>query len=203
MLVLAALLIIVFAMQAIVPGFTDFFILDPTKPLELWRIVSSIFLHGGLEHILFNLLSLVMFGAALTRIVGNRTALWIFFIGGIIGNLAYLAFTLSGFSPPVPALGASGGIYAILGAVAVFLPDAIVYIYFFPVKMKYAVVLWVLMNIFFIAGADSGIAGQAHLGGLAFGLAYAYYLKNGGWIRPAVVQVAPAYPTSEYMDKPY
>lgn len=173
-------MLICFLLQYAIPGFTELFYLDPTHPEQLWRIVTSIFLHASPEHIFFNALSLFFFAPILIRTVGQREFYKFFFIGGIIGNLLYLALALSGLSPPIAALGASGAIYAVLGAVALFHPEGIVYFYFFPMRLKYAVVFWVLLNLFYISpiGQASGIGGAAHLGGLAFGLWYAGYLKN-------------------------
>ncbi len=186
MLYLLAAIVVAFILQLLIPGFTDLFILDPSHPEQVWRIVSSIFLHGGIEHLFFNALSLFFFAPVLERTVGKSEMYKIFFLGGIIGNLLYLGFAYVGIIPMIPALGASGAIYAIMGAVALFNPDATVYIYFFPMKMKHAVLLWVAINLFYITplGTASGIGGAAHLGGLAFGYFYARYLRdqNGmGW----------------------
>ncbi|MDD5337150.1 MAG: rhomboid family intramembrane serine protease [Candidatus ainarchaeum sp.] len=180
MIYLLAAMAIAFILQQVFPGFTELFYLDPSKPLEIWRLVTSIFMHAGIEHIFFNALSLFFFAPVLMRMAGKSELYKIFFIGGIVGNLLYLAFVFAGISPPVPALGASGAIYAVLGAVAMFAPNSVVYMYFFPMRMKYAVAFWVLLNLFYVSpiGQASGIGGAAHLGGLFFGLIYAYYLKG-------------------------
>ncbi|MFA5076938.1 MAG: rhomboid family intramembrane serine protease [Candidatus Micrarchaeia archaeon] len=180
MLYLLAAMALAFVAQLVIPGFTELFYLDPSKPLELWRLVTSIFMHGGIEHLFFNALSLFFFAPPLMRIAGKREMYKIFFLGGIVGNLLYLAFVFAGITSPAPALGASGAIFAILGAVALFEPDSFVYLYFFPMKMKYAVAFWVFINILYVtpAGQASGIGGAAHLGGLFFGLLYAHYLKG-------------------------
>lgn len=174
---------IIFILQNIVRGFTSFFILDPTRPEEVWRLVTSIFLHGSFDHLFFNALSLFFFAPVLERMVGKIEFYKIFFIGGITGSLLYLALVFLG-SPPIPALGASGAIYAILGAVAFFNPDATIYVYFFPMKMKHAILFWIFLNLIYIVDWRSGIGGAAHLGGLFFGWLYAKYLQNrgiGGW----------------------
>ncbi len=180
-----AVLTVVFLLEYLVPGMKELFMLDPMHPEQVWRIFTSIFLHGGLEHFFFNALSLFFFAPMLERTVGKDEFYKIFFIGGIIGSILYLGLCLAGISPMVPALGASGAIFAVMGAVAFFHPESIVYLYFFPVKLKYAVVLWVAINLFYIspAGQASGIGGAAHLGGLFFGLIYAKWLfdKGIGW----------------------
>lgn len=184
MIYLLAAIALGFVLQLMIPGFTELFQLDPAHPEQLWRLVSSIFLHGGIEHIFFNALSLFFFAPALMRTVGRWEMYKIFFIGGIAGNLLYLTLAFIGLSPPIPALGASGAIYAVLGAVALFHPDSVVYMMFFPLKMKHALILWIILNLAYIADWSSGIGGAAHLGGLFFGLIYAKYLQDNrgaGW----------------------
>ncbi|MCX8205806.1 MAG: rhomboid family intramembrane serine protease, partial [Candidatus Micrarchaeota archaeon] len=81
----------------------------------------------------------------------------------------------AGIAPPVPALGASGAIYAILGALAIVAPDMVVFLMFIPLRMRQAAVLWVIIEFFGTFNTMSGIASAAHLGGLVLGLAYAYF----------------------------
>lgn len=183
MIYLLAAIAIAFVLQLAIPGFTNAFILDPAHPEQIWRIVTSIFLHEGIEHIFFNAISLLFFAPVLERMVGRAELYKIFFLGGITGSLLYLMLVFAGISPPVPALGASGAIYAILGAVAFFQPEGVVYIYMFPMRMKHAVILWIALNLIYIADWTSGIGGAAHLGGLFFGLIYAKYLldRGAGW----------------------
>lgn len=185
MLYILAIIAVAFMLQFIFPQFTQLFYLDPAHPEQIWRLVTSIFLHSGFEHFFFNALSLFFFAPVLERTAGKKEFYKIFFSGGIVGGLLYLALIFAGFSPPVPALGASGAIYALLGAVAFFHPDSVVYIYLFPLKMKHAVVLWTVLNLGYIVDWASGIGGAAHLGGLFFGYFYAKYLqehKGFGWV---------------------
>jgi membrane associated rhomboid family serine protease len=77
-----------------------------------------------------------------------------------------------------PALGASGAVYAILGACAMLLPEMVVYLWFFPVKMRYAWIIWMLIEIVGAVSPGTGIANAAHLGGLIFGLIYGWYLSK-------------------------
>lgn len=159
-------------LQLIVPGFENIFILQPKHPEQLWRIISSIFLHANIEHLFFNCIAIFFFAPILERAVGRKEFYKIFFIGGITGSILYLLFVFLGVSPPIPALGASGAIYAVLGALAFLYPNLQIYIYFFPTKIKYAVILWVILNMFYIVDWSSGIGGAAHLGGLVFGYWY-------------------------------
>jgi membrane associated rhomboid family serine protease len=141
----------------------------------VWQIFTYQFLHGGLFHILFNMLALWMFGSTLERRWGSEFFLKYYFVcvvgGGILNALLMPGQT-------VPSIGASAGIYGILLAFALIYPDQIVYFYFlFPIKMKHFV--WIIGGIALYSSVTSGqggIAHLAHLGGMLFG-----YLYLRGW----------------------
>ncbi|MFH0737309.1 MAG: rhomboid family intramembrane serine protease [Candidatus Micrarchaeota archaeon] len=198
---------ICFIIQLIFPAFTDAFELNPYLALsEPWRLVTSIFLHdaSGFMHIFFNAYALFMFGSILETQIRKREFLILFFGAGIIGSILYLLTTL-GPAPPLcrdpvtgavmlcSALGASGAIYGILGAVAVLLPDLKIFFWFFPMKIRYAAILWVALEFFGTFDSGSGVASAAHLGGLLFGLAYAWWLKNRRPVVRAAWEWQPAY----------
>ncbi len=169
-----------FILQLIIPPFTDSFIFDPLLAVsEPWRFLTSMFLHGGLSHIFFNAYALFMFGSVLETQVGKKDYLAIYFGAGILGGLLYYLTYILGIIPPIPALGASGAIYGILGAVAILLPDMRIFFWFFPMWMREAAILWVALEFFGTFNVASGIASAAHLGGLIFGLGYAWFLKRG------------------------
>lgn len=177
-----------FVLQLTIPGFTDALIFDPLLAFsEPWRFLSSMFLHGSFMHIFFNAYALFMFGSVLETQVEKRDYLIIYFGAGLLGGIIYYLTTLGPWPPLCmdngivvlcSALGASGAIYGILGAVAMLLPDMRIFFWFFPMKMRHAAILWVALEFFGTFNIASGIASAAHLGGLAFGLAYAWYLKR-------------------------
>ena len=176
---LLAFIGLMFILQLIYPPVTDALDFDPTLALsQPWRFISSMFLHAGFLHIFFNGYALFMFGSILERKVSSRDYLIIFFGAGIIGGLSYYATYLLGIIPPIPALGASGAIYGILGAVAMLLPDLQIFFFFFPMKMRYAVLFWLVLTFAGAFDASSGVADAAHFGGLVFGLAYAWFLTR-------------------------
>jgi membrane associated rhomboid family serine protease len=171
---------------------TSLFIFAPSVALtEPWRFVTSIFLHGSIMHLFFNAYALFLFGTILERQVSKGDYLLIFFGAGFAGSLLYYMTYVLGIIPPIPALGASGAIYGILGAVAVLLPDMRIYMWFFPMRMREAAMFWVVLELIGAFNISSGIASAAHLGGLVFGLLYAWHLKRkvqepqtvsvGGW----------------------
>jgi membrane associated rhomboid family serine protease len=129
-----------------------------------WTIITAIFVHGGFTHIIFNMISLYFLGSFFLRAAGERSFLAVFFLGGLAGNALYILLA----PPNVIGIGASGAIFAIGGALAVIVPRVPVYIFFIPIPMP----LWVAIIIFFLLSfLFSGIAWQAHLGGLLLGLA--------------------------------
>ncbi len=180
LLLLIGILFILQMITGIYDGIvTSMFIFVPSLAFEEpWRFITSMFLHGGIMHLFFNAYALFLFGSILESRISSRDFLTIFFIGGLVGGLAYYSTYLAGMIGNIPALGASGAIYAILGAVAVILPNMRIFVWFFPMRMWQAAIFWVIVEFLGSFDISSGIASAAHLGGLLFGLAYAYYLKN-------------------------
>lgn len=146
----------------------------------IWQLFTYQFLHGGLFHLLFNMLALWMFGCDLERRWGSVFFLKYFFVSAVGGGIVN---TLILPNQVAPSIGASGGIYGILLAYGLIYPNQIVYFYFlFPIKMKHFV--WIIGGISFyssITSGQSGIAHLAHLGGMLFG--YLYLRGGNPWER--------------------
>ena len=169
----------IFVLQLISDPVTSLFIFDPLLALsQPWRFITSMFLHGSLTHLFFNAYALFLFGNVLETQVSKKDYLIIYFGAGLLGGLLYYASYLLGIIPPIPALGASGAIYGLLGAVAILLPNMRIFFWFIPMKMRYAAILWLVLEFVGTFNIASGIASAAHLGGLIFGLAYAYYISR-------------------------
>lgn len=161
-LVIAAICVVLFAIQSALPGFTDEFLLDSSQVLaKPWLLLTSIFLHGSASHLVFNMFALVLFGMMLEKFVGSEKFLLVFFASGIAASIAA--------SLMYPAsLGASGAIYGILGTLAVIRPRMIVWTYGVPMPMLAAAGFYLLLDL---AGlfSPSNVANAAHIGGLAVG----------------------------------
>jgi membrane associated rhomboid family serine protease len=136
-----------------------------------WTIVTNIFVHSSVWHILANMITFYFFGSFLYHLVGRNRVLLVYFAGGILGNIFYILLTSSPFSI---AIGASGAIFAIAGVLVVMMPRLRVLLYFIvPLP------LWVVVLVFFIIFSFlPGIAWQAHLGGLVFGLIAGYFFRR-------------------------
>lgn len=180
---LTGIMVAIFVLQLLFPIVTDTFVLDAQNVLyRPWTLVSSIFLHGGLTHILFNGFALVLFGSILENIIGSKRFLLYFFVTGIAAGIVFI------FGIPViqsiqgetatAALGASGAIFGVLGVLAVLRPTMIVYLGFFPMPMWMAAIVWALQDFFGIF-IPSNVANFAHLGGLFLGIAIGFYLTRG------------------------
>jgi membrane associated rhomboid family serine protease len=141
------------------------------KKLFLWQLVTYIFLHGGISHILFNLLALWMFGGELESTWGSSRFLRFFLFCGIGAGICTVVFSPDQF---IPVIGASGAIYGILLAFGWLFPNRLIYIYFlFPIPAKYFVIIFGLIELYAsMAGTGGGIAHLTHLGGLLFGFLY-------------------------------
>jgi membrane associated rhomboid family serine protease len=148
--------------------------------LYLWQVFTYQFLHGGLFHILFNMLALWMFGCTLERRWGSEFFLKYYFVS-VVGGGILNALLVPGQT--APSIGASAGVYGILLAYGLIYPNQIVYFYFvFPIKMKHFV--WIMGGIALyssISAGESGIAHLAHLGGMLFG--YLYLRGGNPWER--------------------
>jgi len=162
--------ILMFILQIVLgTWFTELMMFVPGAPLELWRWITSMFVHGSFMHILFNMYAIYIFGKGVER-KGRVLFLKIFFVSGIAGSVLYMLTIMLGLIPPLPALGASAAVYGILGAFVVFYPNVRLYSLIFPfgLKGKYVAILFALFE-FITMFSDDGIGHAAHLGGLVIG----------------------------------
>lgn len=187
-----AILGIVFILQGMYEPLTQLFYLDPSRALsEPWLFFTSMFLHGGIKHLFFNGYALFLFGTILESRISKREFLIVYLGAGLIGGLVYYLTYVLGIIESVPALGASAAIYGVLGAVAMLLPNLRIFLWFFPMRMREAVVFWVIIEFLGTFDTNSGIASAGHLGGLIFGLFYAYFfLKQRGIKEKPMVQAS-------------
>ena len=144
------------------------------KKFFLWQLVTYLFLHGGISHLLFNLIALWMFGGELENYWGSPKFLRYFFFCGVGAGICTVVFSPDQF---VPVIGASGAIYGLLLAFGWLFPNRPIYIYFLlPIPAKYFVILFGLIEFYSsLGGTGGGVAHLTHLGGLLFGLSYMIY----------------------------
>lgn len=133
-----------------------------------WTLLTSMFVHAGLWHIFANMFTLYFFGRYVRMLVGEGRFLVVYFLGGLLGGVFYLLMA----SPYSIAIGASGAVFAVAGVLTVMRPRMTVFIIPIPVPIP----LWVaVIGGFLLMSFLPFVAWQAHLGGLVFGLAIAYF----------------------------
>ena len=136
-----------------------------------WTIITSMFVHAGFGHILANMITLYFFGSYLNQLIGERYFWIVYFLGGILGSILYILL-----APPLSvAVGASGAVFAVGGALTVLRPKLTVFI--FPIPAPIA--LWIaVIGGFLILSFIPLVAWQAHFGGLVLGLAAGYQFRR-------------------------
>jgi membrane associated rhomboid family serine protease len=143
---------------------------------RVWQLVTYMFLHWDLGHLFFNMLGLFFFGVQVERHMGSKEFLLFYLLCGFIAGLfSFGAYMFSG-AYGIVLLGASGAIYAVLLAFAVFFPRADIYVFgIIPVRAPILVLIYAGIEIFNqVAGRRGGVAHLTHLAG--FGAAYLYLL---------------------------
>lgn len=171
-----------------------------------YQFVTYMFMHGNFAHIFFNMFALWMFGNSIENAWGPKRFLIFYMVCGIGAGLTqelvqyiqlrdlvenYQYVKLNGHSIPVDdylniltTVGASGAVYGILLAFGMMWPDSRIYIYFaIPIKAKYFVIIYGLIELFSGFSSVDNVAHFAHVGGMLWGLLLILYWrrKDNGW----------------------
>jgi membrane associated rhomboid family serine protease len=160
-----------FALWPIGPGFAP------------WQLVTYSFLHGSLLHLFFNMLALYMFGSDIERVFGRRRYLAYYLTCVLVAALMQLLVSALIPGPAYPTLGASGGVFGILLAFALYFPHRIIMLIFPPIPMPawLFVMLYGLIELYLgVTGTQAGVAHFAHLGGMLGGFMTIQYWR-GRW----------------------
>jgi len=141
--------------------------------LQVWRVLSYQFLHGGIGHILMNMLVLYFFGPMLERQWGSKKFLYFYLMCGAMGGLLYTFLVLAGILPAFPLVGASGAIYGMLAAGAILFPNLRVYVMgIFPLPLMVLAIIFASISVLqFLGGSNAG-GEAAHLAGMGAGAVY-------------------------------
>lgn len=159
-----------------------------SEPMALlfrpWTLVTYMFLHANLWHLVWNMVMLYFAGTMCCRYLSIRKFGWIYFLSGIVGGLLYVLlfnfFPVFRFSTST-LVGASAGVLGVFMAVAAYMPNQEVGIWPFKtlrVKMIYLALFFVLMDLLSIPASNAG-GHIAHLGGALFGFLYVWCGKKG------------------------
>ena len=161
--------------------------LGPIPALRLWQPVTYLFLHGGLWHLLINMLMLWMFGRELELVWGKKRFLDYFFLcgvgAGIITILVKVAPMLWGHRPSdTPTIGASGAIFGILIANAILFPDRRIWLFPLPITIPMRPFVAVMGAVEFfgtLGSSGDNVSHLCHLGGMLIGW---LYLRRGSFL---------------------
>jgi membrane associated rhomboid family serine protease len=177
-LVLIGVNILVFLVQRIFASrdITVYLAMIPIAVIHgwVWQFLTYMFAHGGISHLLFNMLALFIFGIQVERRMGSREFLLYYLLTGILaGMFSFLVYWFTG-AVLIQLVGASGAIFAVQLAYAAFLPDSIVYIWgILPLRAPVMVLVFTALELVFsVTGFRSGVAHFTHLAGFAFGWLY-------------------------------
>lgn len=180
-LILICINVLVFILTRLVPDIASLLSLNVINCLRYkmwWQPVTYMFVHGGFQHIFFNMLGLLFFGVPVERALGTKEFLLIYFLCGIVDGLVSLASYYYFGSWRVFLLGASGALYSILLIYAVFFPKSIIYVFgLIPVPAPLLVLIYAVIE-FVSMFSISNVAHFTHLTG--FVLAWIYLMVRMG-----------------------
>jgi membrane associated rhomboid family serine protease len=134
-----------------------------------WQLVSYSFLHASFWHLFVNMFALYMFGGELERLWGNRRYLQLYFASVVAAAATQLVFSSLAASEPYPTVGASGGVFGLLLAYAMYFPHRTIVLLIPPIPLPawLFVTLYGLLELYLgITGTQGGVAHVAHLGGM-------------------------------------
>jgi membrane associated rhomboid family serine protease len=174
--------VVMFVLSWLVPVIVPYLGLQPAaffSRLFVWQPVTYMFLHAGIFHILFNMLALWMFGVELERRWGQSFFLKYYLVTGIGAAATTLVIALTPGQLGMTirhsvTVGASGAIYGLLLAYALYFPNRPIYLWaLFPIPAKYFVtIMGAIAFLASVGGEQGGVANSAHLGGLVVGYVY-------------------------------
>jgi len=157
----------------------------------IYQLVTYSFLHYGVLHILFNLLSLWFIGAYLEMDWKAKRFLEFYFfcvVGAALTTVGLSYTGIPGLAPTVITIGASGGVYGVLVAFGMLYGEMGMFLFPLPftIKAKYVAAVWILIAIAGSLSGGGGVANFAHLGGIFFGYGYVKWLRRRGGLRGSV-----------------
>ena len=136
-----------------------------------WQLVTYAFLHANIAHLVFNMIGLWMFGRELEQLLGRRVILQLYF-ASVLSAAGMQLLVTSLIGSVYPTIGASGGVFGILLAYAIFFPNRIIMLLFPPIPLP----AWLFVTLYAgieltlgVTGTQAGVAHFAHLGGMAGG----------------------------------
>ena len=152
---------------------------------EVGQLLTYGFLHGSFVHLLFNMFALYMFGGALEQVVGPRRFAAYYLVSVLAAAVTQLV-VMALAREIYPTVGASGGVFGLLLAYAIYFPNNRVFFLFvpFPIKARIFVFIYAAIELFLgVTGTQEGVAHFAHLGGLIGGGLMLAFWRRGRLLR--------------------
>lgn len=148
----------------------DMFAFSTPHIFEVWRFVTSLFLHASASHLFFNMLGLYFFGKVLEEELKPKKFLLVYFISGIIGSLVY------GITSANPVVGASGCVFGLMGFAMLTKPKKMINLYIFPLPLGIIAIIYAVIETMLVYFGEmvSGVAHIAHIAGLIVGVLFAF-----------------------------
>jgi membrane associated rhomboid family serine protease len=152
-----------------------------TLAWQPWSIITHMFLHDAFWHLFNNLIGLYIFGSIVSDLIGDRRVLPLYLMGGLAGGIFYIISAQLGMlNTSSYALGASAAVMSMGGAALILAPDYRVPLLLLgAVKVKYIVLVLVLLDLTAIAGQYDSGGPIAHIAGFVLGCIFVYQLRDG------------------------
>jgi membrane associated rhomboid family serine protease len=175
--------VLIFIVNNLAPQSMTFMAMNPYYVIGenfWWQIFSYMFVHGGLFHLLFNMLGLFFFGVQVERRIGSYEFLLFYLLIGLLAGLFSLGFYAVSGNYMVFLVGASGAVFGVLLAFATFFPEAMIYVFgIIPIRAPILVLIFTAIALFSqLTGGGGRVAHLTHLAG--FGFAYLYLVARLG-----------------------
>lgn len=171
----------VFLLQISMPSITMAFAYVPALGLmRPWTVITYMFLHGGMMHLLFNMIALYFFGPRIESRLGSKRFAILYFVSGVSG-----ALVSTFFAPNSPIIGASAGVFGVMMAFAMFWPREKILIWgIIPMEIRVMVILTTIFALYSgFRGSAGGVADFAHLGGYAGAYIYLKWMERNSGAR--------------------
>ena len=182
-LILLGVNLLVFILTYTFPNATAYLALNPVLAVQgkmYWQVFTYQFVHGGLSHLISNMIGLFFFGIAVERRLGSKEFILLYLLSGTLCGILSLAVYLATGTMEVFLMGASGAVFAILLAYAILYPNSIIYIWaIIPIPAPLLVIGYAaLETLYLVTGTNQGVAHGTHLIGLA--VCWLYFVVRFG-----------------------
>lgn len=152
-------------------------------PFHLWQLVTYSFLHGSLLHLVFNMVAIWMFGSQLERRWNDLRYLLTYLLAVVVAAMTQIAITGYMMQAQGPVIGASGGVFGLLLAFALYFPNRNITILFLPFEIparRFVLGYGLIELALGVTQTTAGVAHFAHLGGLFGGWLAVQYFRGRG-----------------------